>query len=161
MLVPRTTVHWTDTSPATATTALSAVALPGVDLCKADYIVVTAVVRGSAAGTTELVIQYQVATDVWVDWVHTQAAALGTKAINQFEFDFASIWSGMSVDGGTDASPIITSVGGASGTMTNVIPTANFRVLMKTGVGTTAGAVQHIYLTPYSKETALRDYAKL
>jgi hypothetical protein len=128
----------TETSPAVASTAVSAGTITG--LARYDWITVEADLQGATGGTLDVYVQRKLATNLWRDWIHFTQLAAGGAAVKysaQPQPDTAIIVVG----GGTDAAPGValaanTSVGGHPGD--------TLRLVFVAGAGTSAGAAQTV-----------------
>lgn len=138
---------WTGTSPASASTAVSTTPVNGLE--KWDGVVIDAVITGGTGGTIDVYLQRKIASNVWADWVHfPQVAAATTKRYTTMVTGHGAGTTPTEIGVGTDASP---SVVLAANTSTNVPPTGQVRVVMVGGAGTSAGATQTIYFTPFTE----------
>ncbi len=143
MRIKDTALTWTGTSPAAASTAVAVIALPQNTLWKAEKVQVFATLTGATGGVLDIYIQCKMATNAWFDLVHfTQLAAAASK---KWVFTLSGEANTVIECTGTDASP---GVALAAGTIVNVIPTGELRVVYVAGAGTSLGAAQTIVFQP-------------
>lgn len=137
-------------SPAVPGTVISS-KLPGSFLT-ADVVTITALLTGATGGTLDVLLQYQAATNVWVDWVRfPQITAAAAQACYQVSSN------------GTGTSTILTSsistdvavgTGGlAANAMSNIQPNGPVRVVFIAGASTSAGASQSFIVTCFRSFT--------
>jgi hypothetical protein len=130
----------TDTSPATATTAVSAATVTGLQ--KYDEIHVEADLQGGTGGVLDVYLQRKLINDVWRDWVHFAQLSAGAAArklsVRHGDADPADI---ITVGGGSDASP---GVALAADTIVGGHPGTEIRAIYVGGASTSAGATQTI-----------------
>lgn len=142
----------TGTSPAAAGTALVGAALPGLGIY--DWFEFTAILAGGTGGVLDLCLQRRVsvADDVWADWYHfTQLSAGG-----------AAKWAWHMRQGATVPTAVGTMVTAvpSNGTITLAAntfvgghPGDAIRLIGVAGSGTSAGATQTVYVTPFKTYT--------
>lgn len=137
----------TATSPASAITAPSATTLKAGPLKTANSLVIDAVIVGGTGGTLDACLQRRVGVNAWADWVRFPQVAAGVTK----RFAVTVTGDGTTIvdcAGGTDSVPTLTV---AASTNTNVMPgSAEIRLAMTAGAGTSAGAAQAITITPYT-----------
>lgn len=139
----------TATSPAAASTVIHTV-LFTADICRADRLVIDAALLGATGGTLDIYLQRNVATNVWVDWVHFPQLAAGAVAIKYTLTvtgdNTAIVVTGQSTDASITAALAVN-------TSTNTIPTGPVRIVFVAGASTSAGAAQTIRITPFTNRT--------
>lgn len=128
----------TDTSPATATTAVSAATVSGLD--RFDWIAVEADLLGATGGALDVYIQRKLGNNLWRDWIHFPQLAAAAAAV-KYSVQSGSTTTIHVVGGGTDAAPGVAleadaAVGGHPGT--------ELRAVYVGGASTSAGAAQTI-----------------
>lgn len=149
----------TVTSPATPSTLIVPILTGGVGgtpggwnggyLTTCDKLVVTANISGGTGGTLDIMMQNQVAPNVWFDWARLQQAAAGGTFSIVFTVDGSGVGAGniKLVTSGTDVSA--GALGLAAGLYTNALPGGPVRLILLAGAGTTVGGTQNIWFTPY------------
>ena len=143
----------TGTSPASATSALVGAVMNGLQ--RYDWFTVDAIIIGGTGGTIDVTIQRKIgnlpngtAVDLWVDWLRFPQVAAATTT--KFSVNVAStndIYTvGMVATAAFTATLAAdTSVGGHPGNSIRVVATA--------GAGTSAGAVQTVYVTMWNAKS--------
>lgn len=139
----------TVTSPSTAGTTISGTVAGNFQQC--DVTTVTAILTGATGGTLDVLLQFRVAPNIWVDWAHfAQLTAAQAKTVYQFSCGGTGEWimfgSSVSTDATVTGTPIAADVN------TNMQPSGPIRVVFISGVGTTLGASQTIIINSF------RDY---
>jgi hypothetical protein len=136
-----------DTSPATASTAIGSYAK---GLLAYDWFTIDALLVGATGGTLDVYLQRQVATEaevtgeVWVDWLHFTQLAAGAAAVRY------SVQSGSTSTIATVASATLASAGTpvlSAGSFIGGHPGDKVRAVYVAGASTSAGAAVKIYIT--------------
>jgi hypothetical protein len=128
----------TATSPATASTAVAAATVEGLE--RFNWISIEADLAGATGGTLDVYVQRRLGRDLWRDWIHFPQLTAGGAAVKY------SVQSGSDADiyvvgGGTDASP---GVALAADTAVGGHPGSELRVVFVAGSSTSAGAAQTV-----------------
>jgi hypothetical protein len=130
-----------DTSPATATTALGTV-LSG--LAEYDFIRVDALLVGATGGTLDVYLQRNIGPNAWADWVHFAQLAAGAAATRfSLMASLANSTIITTANAGTDAAP---AVGLAAATFIGGHPGNTIRPVYVGGASTSAGAAATFYV---------------
>jgi hypothetical protein len=141
-----------DTTPASASTAVSAVTAGGLD--DFDWFTVDAQLVGATGGTLDVYLQRQVALDaevtggVWADWLHfpqlsSGAGAVKYSAITGSSTTITVVGNATDASGATPALAANTFVGGHPGN--------KLRAVYVAGTSTSAGAAVKIYITGWKR----------
>lgn len=146
MRTKESAISLTGTAASAASTTTPVAAVAGLDLRRAELLIVDALLLGCTGGTLDVYLQRKVGSNSWLDWIHfPQIAAGATK-----RYTVAITGEGTSIvetGGGTDAAP---GVALAANTSVNVIPSGDVRLVLVTGAGVSVGAVQTVTITPYT-----------
>jgi hypothetical protein len=127
----------TNTSPASASTAVGAQTITGLD--DYDWFEVDGYLQGATGGTLDVYIQRKVATDTWVDWIHFSQLAAAAAAIKQHVPPNGTLSGITTIGGGSDATP---GVALAAGSACGCHPGDALRMVFVAGAGTSVGASQ-------------------
>lgn len=141
----------TVTSPASATTVADPLTFKGEMLRKADFLEVEATLTAPAVGGLTVTLQRRissVAPGAWQDWAAFAAITAATVSNQTFAVTGNGTGLVTTVGGGTDAAPAPLL---APGTITNIMPGEEIRIVMTGGAGTVAGAPQTISIVPYTE----------
>lgn len=148
-MLQRQTIVLTGTSPASASTAITATS-KGV--IAADWFQIDASLLGATGGALDVFLQRLVyvdgsAVETWVDWVHFPQLSAGASAVvySVGTNPLTSI-TAVGVGDATTATPTL-----AANVCVGGHPGAAVRLVCKAGAGTSAGAVQTVYVTAYTK----------
>jgi hypothetical protein len=121
-------------------------------LSTSDKIVIDAIIVGATGGVLDIVLQRNVAPNVWFDWVHfPQINAGGGVACNLTIDGGSRLNSITNLSNGTDSTS--GSLGLPAGSFVDAIAGGPVRVVMNAGAGTTLGALQTLYFTAYDEIT--------
>lgn len=134
----------TDTSPASATTTVSANTATG--LAEFDWFMIDATLTGGTGGTLNVYLQREIATNVWADWIHFPELAAGAAAVSYSVQPQASNLIA-TVGIGTTAAP---GVALAAGGNVGGHPGDTIRAVYVAGTSTSAGATQVIRVSGWS-----------
>lgn len=138
--------YWTltDTSPASAITAVGLAGASGLD--EYDYVRVDASLVGGTGGVLDVYLQRMIRPNVWADWLHfTQLSAAATAKYSVICAPGLSTTITAS-NLGTDAAPGVTL---ASATFLGGHPGKSLRSVYVAGAGTSAGAINTIYISAW------------
>jgi hypothetical protein len=141
-----------DTSPAVASTALSAATLGGLE--EYDWFTIDAALVGATGGTLDVYLQRQIAAaaevsgGVWADWLHFPQLSAGGAAVKYSAITGASttitvVGNATDASGATPALAANTFIGGHPGNM--------LRAVYVAGTSTSAGAAVKIYVTAWKR----------
>jgi len=133
-------VTLTDTSPAAASTVIGST-VAGLLIWR--KFTVDAEIIGGTGGTIDLILQKQVTTDVWADWLRLPQVAAATTA--RYSVAVESTGTIVPVTWGTDAAhgtPVL-----ATNTCVGGHPGNRVRAVYIAGAGTSAGATQTVHIT--------------
>lgn len=128
----------TDTSPASASTAVSAATVSGLE--RFDWIAIEADLEGATGGTLDVYLQRKLGDDLWRDWLHFPQLSSGAAAV-KYSAQSGSNTDIVVVGGGTDSSP---GVALAADTLVGGHPGTEIRAVYVAGASTSAGAAQTI-----------------
>jgi len=135
----------TGTSPAAASTTAVVANLSGLE--KYSFFQIDAIITGGTGGTVDLYIQRKVDTNTWLDWAHfTQVSAATTK-----RYTVSTVANGTIVEVGqlNDAANSGSLVLAAN-SFVGGHPGDDVRLVAVSGSGTSAGAVQTVYISAYN-----------
>lgn len=127
----------TNTSPASASTAVGAQTINGLD--DYDWFETVGYLQGATGGTLDVYIQRKVAADTWVDWIRFDQLAAGAAAIKKYVPANGTLTGITTIGGGSDATPgvAMASAGACGGH-----PGDSLRMVFVAGAGTSVGASQ-------------------
>jgi len=148
MKVKETQLIATATSPAAAGTVIGPV-LTGLALSGGESYVIDAILTGATGGLLNVYLQRKVTANLWQDWISfTQVAAAAAAVTLTAVVTGQGNATMLALGGGTDsaASPLL-----VAGTVNNVTPGGDVRVVFVAAALTTAGASQQIIITPYTQ----------
>lgn len=127
-----------DTSPSSASTAVSASSVTGLE--KFDWIAIEADLAGATGGTLDVYLQRKLGDNLWRDWLHFTQLASGAAAV-KYSAQSSSSTDIVTVGGGTTAAP---GVALAANTFVGGHPGTEIRAVYVAGASTSAGAAQTI-----------------
>lgn len=146
MRTKETAIALTGTAASAASTTTPVAAVAGLDLRRAELLIIDALLVGCTGGTLDVYVQRKIATNSWLDWIHFPQIAAGTTK----RYSLAINGEGsviVETGGGTDAAP---GVALAANTAVNVIPSGDVRLVLVTGGGVSVGNAQTVTITPYT-----------
>lgn len=127
-----------DTSPASASTAVSAIAVSGLEQYQEIHI--EADLLGATGGTLDVYLQRRLGNDLWRDWIHFSQLADGAAAV-KYSAPPGYSQTMTVVGGGTTAAP---GVAIAANTNIGCHPGTEIRAVYVAGAGTSVGAAQTV-----------------
>lgn len=129
----------------TANSAGTEIATPAnlTGLSKFDWVRFEADLVGITGGTLDVYLQREIATNVWADWAHFPQLAAAAAAVN-YSCNPTVTLPIVAIGLGTLAAP---GVALAANSCLGGHPGEKVRAVFVSGVGTSAGAAQTIYVT--------------
>ena len=136
-----------DTSPAAAGTAVSALSVSGLSLF--PYLRVDADLIGATGGTLDIYLQRLIKPNAWADWLHFAQLAAGASAIRYSAIACHALSTTITTSNrGTDAAPAVSL---AAATFVGGHPGDVVRAVYVAGGSTSAGAAITIDITGFGQ----------
>lgn len=142
----------TGTSPAAAGTALVGAAQGGLE--RYSGLRIDAIIIGGTGGTVDLYLQRWLTTGIWLDWCHFPQVAAGVTKLYSclIGVEAAGATSSIIQVGQTTDDPTVGALVLPANTFIGAI-TDKIRMVAVAGAGTSAGAVQTVYVTGHELYT--------